>query len=152
MSLTNICIPIPDDVDLEELEERMLDLTIPSEFSRLKRHWYKRWNPAVFWQGIFSAEPWAGMLEGNYVLDGYLMEEWDDIWTVLLAYHWKVSYGDRSIRFLFDPESPVNGWLRVWSKHSNVRPDVELLYRTALEYLLDNYVLGRLLEGESYWR
>lgn len=91
--------------------------------------WYARFKGGCYWSGIMSAYPWESLNTEKY---GYMNE--DEIWRLLLQYH--MEFDAHTIRFHFNPDSPINGWLRTHSKNGDVPINTSTLFETAAAAVL----------------
>jgi hypothetical protein len=112
-------------IDLDVLEDRVQNV---DEYS-LSEYWYKKWGPNV-WMGMLCYEPWY------IVLQNYLGTE-EEIWKELLQYNFYIDRHTGTAIFIHSPRSKLYAWLRARSTDTQVIHDISLVFRQAMNYVLD---------------
>jgi hypothetical protein len=101
---------------------------------RLSDQWYARFKGGCVWFGVLSYFPWYRITESDKY--GYLEEE--DIWQIILEHHVEIdSSGGLRAKFKFNPDSPLNGWLRTWAKENEVIVNLDTLIYFAVKAIIE---------------
>lgn len=106
----------------------------------LSSFWYRKFSGGMM--GILTAWPWDALLYNDrYKHNGSKLGDEEDIWAVLLEYHYFVKDWT-TVRFRYNKKSPLDKWLRRYANADtsgwNVTTNVETVMRVAIKYLFEH--------------
>ena len=109
--------------DIETIQEQIL----AQDAYRLSDRWFSRFTGGIYF-GIMSSYPWY---------DSCPIQGEEAIWAALLKYHG--TFKDGNLVFKYNPESPIDKWLRRHTSDGDVPINVETLFHFAVRSFLEHY-------------